>query len=106
MERYQELVTRLYTYVNLRQTVNTSDGETVNQLNIMDRFISEASKPMTIIQKYLANFDDLSSYLEKYPKLKVYEYYFSILKRMQSTFKRRHRRSNCKIKYQRWCSLE
>lgn len=81
LERYQELVTRLYTYVNLRQTVNTSDGETVNQLNIMDRFISEASKPMTIIQKYLANFDDLSSYLDKYPKLKVYEYYFSILKR-------------------------
>lgn len=81
MEQYQLLGTRLTYYVNLRQSVNTADGATANELGFVEKQLSLFQKPMSSIYKFIASVADISSYYEKHPKLKAYEYLISEIKK-------------------------
>ena len=74
LEQHQLLGTKISYYVALRQSVNTSDSETVNEMNAIERQLSLTSKPMAVIHKYIAAINNLQAYFEKHPKLKEYEY--------------------------------
>ena len=80
MEQYQVLGNRLGYYLMLRQSVNTSDSQVVNELNSIEKQFSESSKPMAVIHKWIAGIGNLDKYLEKHPKLKEYEYLLSEMK--------------------------
>lgn len=81
LEQYQVLESKLSYYVALRQAVNTSDSETVNEMNAIEKMISLSSKPMATIQKFIAGINHMDQYMEKYPKLKAYEYLISEMKK-------------------------
>jgi pepF/M3 family oligoendopeptidase len=81
MEQYQLLGTKLSYYVTLKQTVNTSDSETVNEMNAVARQISLFSKPMAVIHKYIAGIENIESYYKTYPKLKSYEFLITEMKK-------------------------
>jgi oligoendopeptidase F len=68
LEQYQLLGSRLNYYVALRQSVNTSDSETVNEMNAIEKQLSLSSKPMAVIHKYIAGIVDLQKYMNQYPK--------------------------------------
>jgi pepF/M3 family oligoendopeptidase len=81
LEQYQLLSTRLVYYVALRQSVNTSDSETVNEMNAIEKQLSLSSKPMAVIHKFIAGIEELGTYLEKDPKLSTYKYLFAEIKK-------------------------
>lgn len=81
LEQYQVLGSKINYYLALRQSVNTSDSATVNEMNTIAKVISESSKPMAMIQKYIAGIQNTNQYMEKYPKLKAYEYLISEIKK-------------------------
>ncbi|MDF2906928.1 MAG: hypothetical protein K0R34_2249 [Herbinix sp.] len=81
LEQFQLLRTRLSYYVALRQSVNTSDSETVNEMNAIEKQLSLSSKPMAVINKFIAGIANLESYHNQYPKLKEYEYLLSEIKK-------------------------
>ncbi len=81
MEEYQVLGNKLGFYLMLRQSVNTSDSQVVNELNSIEKQFSESSKPMAVIQKWIAGVQNLNTYLDKHDKLKAYEYLLGELKR-------------------------
>ncbi|MGB4658838.1 MAG: M3 family oligoendopeptidase, partial [Mobilitalea sp.] len=68
-------------YTALKQSVNTSDSESVNEVNSVERQVSLSSKPMAVIHKHIAKIEDMNIYLDKYPKLKSYEYILSEIKK-------------------------
>ena len=74
LEQFQLLRSRLSYYVALRQSTNTSDSETVNEMNAIEKQLSLSSKPMAVINKFIAKIENMDTYLKKYPKLKEYEY--------------------------------
>ncbi len=81
LEQFQLLRSRLSYYVALRQSVNTSDSETVNEMNAIEKQLSLSSKPMAVINKYIAGIENLEGYINQYPKLKEYEYLLSEMKK-------------------------
>jgi pepF/M3 family oligoendopeptidase len=81
LEQFQLLRTRLNYYVALRQSVNTSDSETVNEMNAIEKQLSLSSKPMAVINKFIAGIKNLEGYINQYPKLKEYEYLLSEMKK-------------------------
>lgn len=81
LEQYQVLGSKINYYLALRQSVNTSDSATANEMNTIAKVISESSKPMAMIQKYIAEIQNTNQYMEKYPKLKAYEYLISEIKK-------------------------
>lgn len=81
LEQFQLLGSSLSYYVALKQSVNTSDSEAVNEMNAIEKLISLSSKPMAVIHKYIAHIGNMNQYYDKYPKLKAYEYLFSEMKK-------------------------
>lgn len=81
LEQFQLLRTRLGYYVALRQSTNTSDGETVNEMNALEKQLSLSSKPMAVINKFIAKVENMDTYQQKYPKLKEYEYLLNEMKK-------------------------
>lgn len=81
MEEYQVLGNKLGYYLVLRQSVNTSDSQVVNELNAVEKLFSESSKPMAVLHKWIAGIDKLDQYMEKHPKLKAYEYLLGEMKK-------------------------
>lgn len=81
LEQYQLLGTKLGYFVALKQSVNTSDSETVNEMNAIERLTSLSSKPMAVIQKFIAGIGNYDSYYANYPKLKEYGFLFSEMKK-------------------------
>ncbi len=81
LEQYQVLGNKLGFYLMLRQSVNTSDSQVVNELNSIEKQFSESSKPMAVIHKWIAGIKNPEAYMEKYPKLKAYEFLISELRR-------------------------
>lgn len=77
LEQYQLLASRLSFYVALRQSVNTSDGQTMNESSGIEKLISLSSKPLAVIHKFIAGIQTMDAYMEKYPKLKAYEFLIS-----------------------------
>lgn len=82
LERYQVLGSKLSYYVTLRQSVNTSDGQTMNEMNAIEKQISLFSKPIAVMHKYIASVKNIDCYMEKYPKIVAYEYLISEIKKL------------------------
>ncbi|NLL72107.1 MAG: M3 family oligoendopeptidase [Clostridiales bacterium] len=81
MERFELLYISQGGYLNLRQAVNTSDTEVVNELNGLDKKVSQISKPLAAIQKRIAAIESFDIYKEKHPKIKEYSYMLSNIKK-------------------------
>jgi pepF/M3 family oligoendopeptidase len=81
MEQLQLLSTQIGYYVALRQSVNTSDSTTVNEMNAIERYISLSTKPMAIIQKFIAGIEHMDQYVDKNPKLVAYQYLLSEMRK-------------------------
>ena len=80
LENYRVLGDKLGSFVSLKQTVDTTDSETMNQMNNFEKLISMSSKPRAVIQKYIASLTNIEEYKNKYPKIKAYEYILSEMK--------------------------
>jgi pepF/M3 family oligoendopeptidase len=81
MEQLQLLGSRMGCYVYSRQSVNTSDAETANEINYFDKKMSTTTKPLAVMKKFIAGIENLESYYGKHQKLKGYEYLFSEFKK-------------------------
>ncbi len=81
LEQFQLLGSKLNYYAALKLSVNTSDSETVNEMNAIEKLLSLSSKPMAVIHKFIAGIGNLNGYLAKHPKLKAYDYLFSEMKK-------------------------
>jgi len=81
LEQLKLLESSLGYYLNFKQSVNTQDNETVNELNVFDRLMSLSKKPLSVLIKYLAGISEISRYYDKYPKFKEYDYLFSEYKK-------------------------
>jgi len=80
LERYHILSYMLISYTVLKQSTNTSDSEITNQVNAIEKQVSEASKALAAIKKYIARAENLEEIFRKYPKLKGYEFIISEIK--------------------------
>lgn len=74
LERFELLYNYQGGYLNLKQSVNTSDTEIVNELSALDKKVSEIFKPIAAIKKRIAKIDSLDEYMEKHPKIMAYSY--------------------------------
>lgn len=77
MEKYHLLSSKLLYYTELRQSTNTSDSEITNEVNDIEKKTSDASKPLTVIKKYIAKFDNLEELVSGNKKIKDYAYIIS-----------------------------
>ncbi len=80
MEQFEVLQASLGSYLSLRESVNTSDGKIVNELNILLKQLSETSKPFAAIKKWIAGIETMDKYMEKHPKLKAYSFMINCIK--------------------------
>lgn len=81
LEQYQLLIQKLSYYLSLRHSVNTADSETVNEMSTFDKKLSESYKPMAAIKKFISGINDIEQYMEKYPKLRAYQYLIAEMKK-------------------------
>jgi oligoendopeptidase F len=81
LEQYQLIASKMSYYVALRLSVNTADGETVNESSAIERLVSLSSKPLAVIHKYIAGIKEMEKYYEKHPKLRAYEYLITEMKK-------------------------
>lgn len=79
-EDYSLLFGRLYSYVGLRQTVNTSDAEIVSLVGTLMQKNSQITKPLTLMKLYIANCKDLEKYIEENEFLQEYKYLLEKIK--------------------------
>lgn len=84
LEEQQEFAYRLHLYTILRQSVNTSDTETLSWLNKINNLISSCSAAKASIQSYLAHCHSLSSYIEEESLLNTYRFYLNHLQQQAS----------------------
>lgn len=80
MEQLKLIGDRVGIFCFLKQSVNTSDGEIANELNHFEKLISQAPKPLAVIKKFIAGIPDLTTYFEKYPKLREYTFMLKEIK--------------------------
>jgi pepF/M3 family oligoendopeptidase len=81
LETYHVLAYQLIFYTNFKQSTDTSDSETMNQMNEIQKLVSESSKSRTIFRKYIARAQDVQSYEARYPKLKDYRFFIAEIKK-------------------------
>ena len=80
MEQFEVLKSTLYSYLSLRESVNTSDSKIVNELNLLEKQLSEISKAFAVIKKWIAGIEAMDKYMDKYPKLKAYTFMINDIK--------------------------
>ncbi len=80
MEQFEILSSSLAHYLMLRETVNTTDSQVVNELNNLEKRISDISKPFAVLKKWIAEIEAMDKYLDKHPKLKEYEFLINDIK--------------------------
>lgn len=75
LEEYSLLITKISSYVFLRQSTNTTDSETTAILGKVEELDSKLSKEIAIIKKYLARAEKLEQLIESDNKLKAYRFF-------------------------------
>ena len=80
LEEYTLLSSKLFSYLSLRQSTNTTDSETTALIQNLEELISSISKEEAIVKKYIASVDNLEEIIEKEDKLKEYEFLFQEIK--------------------------
>lgn len=85
---YEEEITvfanKLGGFASLKQSVDTTDTETVAQLDKIKRIVSETNKPKAISDKYIGKVKGLEDLISKNEKLNAYKFY---LKEIQNIAK-------------------
>lgn len=76
MEKLTLLSASLIYYLELRQSTNTQDSETVNQLNQVEQWLSESEKPVAAFKKCIASYQGLDVLIKKDEKLSQYAFFF------------------------------
>ena len=79
----EKMASMIYTmglYANLRQSVNTSDSESVAYLGQLMAKAAGTTKADTIAKKYIASLENLEELIESDPLLKEYEFMLKQLK--------------------------
>ena len=79
-EEFSLLVTKLYSYTELRESTDTTNSETTSYLNRIQLKISATSKDSAKIDKYIANIANLDEIVASDGSLKEYTFYFNELK--------------------------
>ena len=73
-EQYLELFRRLYCFVMLRQSTNTTDPETARYMDLLRRKNTEIAKESVMIQKFWAAEPHLEEYMAEDEKLAAYRF--------------------------------
>ena len=73
-EKLTLAVSRLAYYINLRQTVNTSDAQTVAYGAQLSQMMAATAKPTTAINKFIAGIENLDEVIEQDELLKTYRF--------------------------------
>lgn len=73
-EKLTLAVSRLAYYINLRQTVNTSDAQTVAYGAQLSQMMAATAKPTTAINKFIAGIENLDEVIEQNELLKTYRF--------------------------------
>jgi len=81
MEQLNVLSCSLRYYLELRQSVNTTDGQIVSEIGNIDKMLSETSKPLATIKKWIANIQSIEEFKQKYPKIKSYSFFIDEIKK-------------------------
>ena len=74
LEEYEVLGAKLFSYVTLRQSTNTTDSETTAFLGRFEELDSTLSKEKAMMDKYIAKIADLDLLIEGSEKLQGYSY--------------------------------
>lgn len=77
LEEFEILALNLYVYTSLRQSADTTDTETVNKMNLLQKTLSSVSKAEAIMNKYIALFDHMEEIIERNEELKGYEFFLA-----------------------------
>lgn len=80
MEEFSLLITKMYSYTELRESTDTTNSETTSYLNRIQLKISQTSKDSAKIDKYIANIANLEDIVASDESLKDYTFYFKELK--------------------------
>lgn len=81
MEQLEVLRGSLISYLVLRESVNTTDSQVVSELNILEKKLSETSKPIAAIKKWIAGIELIDEYMQKHPKIKAYSFLIDNIKK-------------------------
>lgn len=81
LEQLQVLSRSLGSYLQLRQAVNTTDSTIVSELGNLDKILSETSKPVSAIKKWIAGIKSIEEYKKKHEKIKSYSFYIDEIKK-------------------------
>lgn len=81
-EKIQVLSGKVGSFAYLKQSVDTSDTDTVAQLDKIKRIVSETNKPKAIMDKYLGSVENLEELISKNRKLKEYEFYLKEIQKL------------------------
>lgn len=77
IEVLEEMVTlssKLGSFISLSQSTNTQDGETTAQMNRFQHKLSESSKAIAMINRFIAGIDDLEAIIDQDEALQPYRY--------------------------------
>lgn len=80
MEAYASIMVKVAEYTSLRSAVNTTDGDTNNNLARIQKMDAATAKDFAAIKKYIASVDDLDACIEADPILKEYEFMLKNIK--------------------------
>lgn len=81
LEDISQLTERLACFCSLKNSVNTNDTVAVSYLNQLQMKLSNISKATTILNKRIADIQDLDSFLLANPNLNEYKYYLTRIKK-------------------------
>ena len=81
LEQLEILSGFLKNYLELRQSVNTTDGKIVSELGNLEKMLSETSRPIAAIKKWIANVKSIENYKQKHPKIKSYSFFIDEIKK-------------------------
>lgn len=81
LEKYEVLYKRLYVYLYLRQSTNTTDSETTALIGRLEEIKSTLSKEKAMIRKYIGAVPGLDQIISENEKLKNYDFLLHKIRR-------------------------
>lgn len=73
-EQLSELISRLGSYISLRQSTNTTDSETTAYMGQLEQIASMSTKALAMCDRFIADVQDLDACIQENEFLKEYAY--------------------------------
>lgn len=86
VEGYEQKLNHIFEYLQLRQSVNTEDGEIMAQINRVMKIYSEAIADMTAIERILGGISDVDALAKESGLIKEYAFYLKETKKRCSHY--------------------